>query len=214
MKYRVYPCVALLTLALPTLVARATEGHDARETSGTQEIVTVDSMRSVVLSLVAQGWDDFLLKSRNELGLSTSQDQKLLSLRLGFSEATEEVEKRLEEAKLALYEELDRDRVATREVEAQVRWLSALRGELVVLRFRYLLRAINVLNPEQHQKLAALLQLQRLLPGPPVWDEPSIEPQTAYPEALPYAALQLGQYSIRMKNGGEQKLVGAVPRLV
>ena len=194
MKYRVYPCVAFLALALPTLVARATERQGVCETSGTQEIVTVDSMRSVVLGLVGLGWDDFLLKSQNELGLSTSQAQKLVSLRLGFSEATEEVEKRLEEARQALYNELDRVQVATREVEAQVRWLSALRGELVVPRFRYLLRAINVLSCEQHQKLAALLQLQRLLPDPPVWDEPYIEPQTAYPEALPYAAFQLAQY--------------------
>lgn len=147
--------VALFTLAFPVFAAGPEQGKGDSESSGAREIVTMANMRSMVPSLVALGWNDFFLSREKKIGLSRSQTEALLSIRLAFLAATEEVDRRLKEAELDLYKELDGDQVSALEVEERVRWVSVLRGELSALRFRYLLRAIKVLNHDQHKELAA-----------------------------------------------------------
>lgn len=188
MRYRACLYAVLLTLFLPTFLVAENERQDASKTAEIQEIATMDNMRSIVPSLVALGWNDFFLGRRNELGLTPSQAQELLSLRLEFAVATEQVKKYVEGAELELYEELDQNQVSVLAIESQARWVSGLRGEFVVLRLRYLLRAINVLSHEQHLKLAASLKLQT--PQPPDKRQ-QLEPRKEQSYPLSAVVLQL-----------------------
>lgn len=194
MRCRVSLVVGLLVLGLPTYVAMAQVKEHVRETDRPHEIVTMDNMRSLVPSLVALGWDDFFLGKGEEIRLSPGQAQQLLFLNLEFVAATRQLQERVTEAELALYDKLDKDRVSVQEVEDQARWAATLRGEFVVLRFRYLLRAINVLNHEQHQKLVASLNIQVPLNTVPAEKLEDLDPHPALPDARSPVMLQTAQY--------------------
>lgn len=194
MQYRAFLSVVLFFLALAPFVIGKNGGQGVPGTSGRQGIVIRNSTSFIVPTLVALGWDDFFLNRRSEIGLSPRQAQELLSLYLGFVVATQEVEKSIKEAERALYEELDRDQVAAREVEWNARWVLALRGELTVLRFRYLLRAARVLSQEQRQKLMAPARLREALPAGRDPDPPTLGPRRRLPELLPAPMLQAIQY--------------------
>jgi len=157
------------------------------------DLVIMSGMRSLVPSLLALGWDDFFLASRNDIHLSASQIQDLIALRLDFQLAQQALEERLTGAKLALYETLNRDQVSMRDVEARAREVCRINTDMVALRFRSLLRAINVLTHEQHQLLASLVNLKKTPRSPP------FAPQSFAPggEGLPLLSgerLQLVQY--------------------
>jgi hypothetical protein len=179
-------------MSLPTYVAMTQDNENIRQTPEPYDIVTMDHMRSLVPSLVALGWDDFFLGRADEIQLSTSQGQQLFFLGLEFVETTRRLEERVKEAELELYDKLDRDRVSARDIEEQARWVGALRGELVVFHWRYLLRAINVLNHEQHQKLVASLKLQTPLNPPRAAPcqrfVPGMEPSDAGSRVILHAA--------------------------
>lgn len=137
------------------------------EDKRTPEIVTMKNMRTLVPSLVALSWDDFFLGWAPVIEPSQKQAGQLAHLAVEFVAARRELQQRLEEAELTLYDELDRDQVSLMEVAQRIRWVGSLRGESVVLRYGFLLQAINVLNHEQHLKLVSLLKLQTMPEAPP-----------------------------------------------
>ncbi len=197
MLFRVCLAIGFLLLSLPTHVAIAQEEKNFGETPKPHEIITMDNMRSLVPGLVALGWDDLFLSKAEKIELTPSQAKQLLFLGLEYVETTRQLEGRVKEAELTLYQKLDKDQVSAREIEEQARWAAALRGEFVVLRFRYLLRAINVLNHEQHQKLATSLKLQSPFNALPVQAPRDLEPHTVFPDPRSRVTLQTAQYSER-----------------
>ena len=168
--------VRVVLVILVTAVLAAAQGTppDVNPDTGSGDVVTMAKMRSLVPSLVALGWDDFFLNSRNQIGLSPDQVRSLLAFRLAFLVDAEHLTDRIREAEMALYEEVDRDQVSAKQIEVRVRTLTGLRAELLTLRFRALLRAVNTLNHKQHQRLAAFLVLQA----------PSMSQQQARPPAF------------------------------
>lgn len=174
MKSRACIFALSLSLALPgSFVAQKKESNPDPKP---QEIATMPNMRSLVPSLVALGWDDFFLGMVHEIGLSPEQVRKLYFLGTEFLAATRELQGRVEKAELDLHDILDRDQVTMRDIEAQARWVGALRGELTVLHYQYLLQAINVLNHEQHLQLVASLKL-RWMPLQPQGSKKSSPPE-------------------------------------
>lgn len=156
MAYRMAMSVLLFVMSLPQFAAgQQEEERKPQSASSAHHEVTMENMRSQVRTLVALGWDDFFLTKAQELGLTSAQEEKLGLLGLEFFAASTELEQRIREAELDLYNLLDRDQVVLRDVEFQARWVGSLRSEMVVLRLKYLLRAINVLTHEQHVKLTA-----------------------------------------------------------
>lgn len=153
--------VLLFAMSLPQFAAGQEKAKEnAQEFSSSHHEVTMHNMRSVVPSLVALGRDDFFLTKVQEIGLTSAQQEKLFSLGFEFLVADAALGQRIQEAELELHDLLDRDQVLMRDIEFQARWVGSLRGEMAVLRLRYLLRAINVLTHEQHMKLAASLKLR------------------------------------------------------
>lgn len=147
---------AILLLGLPMLAAGQEKGQGFGEDSEGTDLVTMPGMRSMVPSLVGLGWDNFFLNNR--FGLSSDQIQKLLSIREAFVIENRLAEQAAREAELLLYEELGRDQVSSRRLEDRIDSRATLQGKVLSLRFRYLLRAINILNHEQHQKIVAFLK--------------------------------------------------------
>ncbi|MBI4441812.1 MAG: hypothetical protein HY649_00395 [Acidobacteria bacterium] len=167
---------AILLLGLPMLAAGQEKGQGFGEDSEGADLVTMPGMRSMVPSLVGLGWDNFFLNNR--FGLSSDQIQKLISIREAFLVENRLAEQAAREAELLLYEELGRDQVSSRRLEDRIDSRATLQGKVLSLRFRYLLRAINVLNHEQHQKIVAFLksgtspmssQQSRRFPGSGRW---------------------------------------------
>jgi len=159
-RYRIVIPAFLLAMSLPQFAAgQLEEKENTQNTSKAQHEVTMDKMRSVVPSLVALGWDDFFLMKAQQIELTSAQEERLFFLGLEFLAAAGELDRRIQEAELELYDKLGADQVQVRDIEFQARWVGSLRGEMVVLRLKYLLRGVNVLTHEQHMKLAASLKL-------------------------------------------------------
>ena len=159
--------VAVLLLSGLGAGTWAVTAQNNPEDKRTPEIVTMKNMRTLVPSLVALGWDDFFLGLAPVIEPSQKQAGQLAHLAVEFVAARRELQQHRYEAELALYDELDRDQVSLMEVAQRIRWVGRLRGESVVLRYRFLLQAINVLNHEQHLKLVSLLKLQTMPEAPP-----------------------------------------------
>lgn len=195
--------VLLFAVSLPQVAAGQEKAKDnSQELPGAHHEVSMNNMRSMVPSLVALGWDDFFLTKAQQIGLTSAQEEKLGLLGLEFLAASAELEQRIQEAELELHNLLDRDQVLLPDIEFQARWVGSLRSEMVVLRLRYLLRAINVLSHEQHVKLTASGKLRspswekrepRLLSAFPPGARPSMFPgsrlrgpfQQVYPRPFP-----------------------------
>ena len=161
MKRRVFLLAIIFVLGLAMLAAGQEKQQNPGEPSELQEVVTMAQMRSLVPQLMGLGWNDFFLNAQllNSLGENTpSPDQvrKLISLHGAFLEEREWATGRLMEATVAFYQALNGDQVSARQIETRINTLIALEGKLVGLRVQYLLRAINVLDHEQHRKLVAL----------------------------------------------------------
>lgn len=169
MRARTAICAVLLLSGLG-LGAWPVTAQNNPEDQKLAEIVTMKRMRAMVPSLVVLGWDDFFLGLAPVIELSQKQATQLAYLSVEFVEARRKMQEHLDEAELALYDELDRDQVSLEEVAQRIRWAGSLRGESVVLRYRFLLQAINVLNHEQHLKLVSLLKLQAMPEVPPTTD--------------------------------------------
>lgn len=153
--------VLLFAMSLPQFAAgQAKAKENSQELSRPPHEVTMNNMRSMVPSLVALGWDDFFLTKTRQIELTSTQEEKLFSIGLEFLASASELDQRIQGAELELHDLLDRDQVLMRDIEFQARWVGSLRGEMVVLHLRYLLRAINVFTHDQHLKLTASLKLQ------------------------------------------------------
>lgn len=177
MPCRTVIAVLLVAVSLPQVAAGQEEKENAQNTSKALHEVTMDKMRSVVPSLFALGWDDFFLTRAQQISLTSPQEEKLGLLRLEFLATSAELEQRIQEAELELFNLLDRDQVLLRDIEFQARWVGSLRSEMVVLRLRYLLRAINVLSHEQHVNLTASGKLHS-----PSWEKREPRPLSALPQ--------------------------------
>lgn len=175
--------VLLFAMSLPQIASGQQEKENAQNTSRAHHEVTMDKMGSVVPGLVALGWDDFFLTKTRQVELTSAQEEKLFFLGIEFLASAGELDRRIQEAELELYDKLAADQVQARDIEFQARWVGSLRGEMVVLRLKYLLRAVNVLTHEQHLKLAESLKLQNPVrrPGNP---EKNGADQTALAPAL------------------------------
>lgn len=161
MAFRPVISVLLFAMSLPQFVAGQEKAKEnTQDLSRTHHEVTMNNMRAMVPSLVALGWDDFFLTKTRQIELTSVQEEALFFLGLEFLASAGEMDRRIEEAELELHDLLDRDQVLMRDIEFQARWVGSLRGEMAVLRLRYLIRAINVLTHEQHMKLAASLKLR------------------------------------------------------
>lgn len=158
MLYRAYLGPAILTLAWSLLLAGQQAGRLAPESAAPGEVVTMANMRALVPSLMEAGWDNFFLNWKDAIGLSAGQVQELLALRSASFEALAQAGERVRQAESALYEEMSQDQVSARQLEAQFQSLAVRRSRLAALKSQYLLRAINVLNHDQHQKLVILLR--------------------------------------------------------
>lgn len=178
MPCRTVIAVLLVVVSLPQVAAgQQEEKEKPQSSSSSHHEVTMANMRSQVRSLVILGWDDFFLTKAQQIGLTSAQEEKLGLLRLEFLAASAELEQRIQEAELELYNLLDRDQVLLRDIEFQARWAGSLRSEMIVLRLRYLLRAINVLSHEQHVNLTASGRLHS-----PSWEKREPRPLSALPQ--------------------------------
>ena len=192
MRRRPFLLASLLVLSLPILAAAQEKSRSPSEPSETQDVVTMDQMRTLVPSLVELGWDNFflntqLLNSLGEYTPSPDQVRKLLFLQHTFLEERERASGRLTEAELALYQDMNGDQVSARRIETRMNALIVLESKLVSLRLQYLLRAINVFDHEQHRRLAAL-------PVPAF--NPLIRPQSPVPPAAPRVWRPLGKIQL------------------
>ena len=152
----------------------------------------MDQMRSLVPRLLELGWEDFFLNARllnslRESGLSPDQVRKLISLQHEFLDLGEQEARKATGANLAFILELNRDVVSARQIEVRAHELFGLEGTLVGLRLRYLLRAINVLNHEQHRRLVRLVD--------PTFD-PLTNPQFPVPPAAPRVWRPVGKIQL------------------
>lgn len=184
MRHRVHCLMFSLVVGFPLLASGQEKGPRPTEPSEARDIATMGQMRSLVLPLIELGWNDFflnaqLLNSLDENAPSPDQVRKLVSLRGAFREEREWARGRIMEASLALYQELNGDQVSAYQIESRLNTLFALESKLVGLRIQYLLRAINVLDHAQHQKLAAF-------PVPAF--NPLIRPQSPVPPVIPRIA--------------------------
>lgn len=186
MTHRVHFLILFLVLGLPPLASGQEKSTGPTEPSETRDVVTMAQMRSLVPQLMELGWNDFFLNAQllNSLGENTpSPDQvrKLVFLQHTFLEERDRVTGRLLEAGLAFYQELNTDRVSGRQIETRINTLMALEGKLVSLRVQYLLRAINVLNHEQHQQLVRVLDPSFNPMTNPQFPAPPVAPRTWRP---------------------------------
>lgn len=186
---------AILLLGLPMLAAGQEKQQGFGEDSEGTDLVTMPGMRSMVPSLVGLGWDNFFLNYR--FGLASDQIQKLLSIREAFVIDNRLAEQRAIEAGLLLYEELGRDQVSSRRIKERLNASFDLQGKVAALRFHWLLRAINVLNHEQHQKIVAFLKSGT----GPISSQQSRRSSDRFPgPALRVASLQQQSVSGRCEN--------------
>ncbi len=153
MRARVLIAAILLALLLPAL-PRAEPLQRVRSNGPGLEGTQPDP-RCWIPTLLALGKQDFFLDKRSELELTPQQVSALLALQRVNKVAMRQVEERIAEAELRLYEALYQAPEPTSEIDWHLRWIAALRGELEALHFQYLLRAVNVLTHEQHENLFA-----------------------------------------------------------
>lgn len=184
---------AVLALLLPAFAAAQQQEPRGQEAVDLHHVTTMPKMRSMVPTLVALGWDDFFLSRSNEIALSPAQGQRLWLLALAFLASAEDLNQRIQEAEVELYEKLDRDQVSLREIEDQGRWVGTLRAELVVLRLQYLIRAVNILTHEQHMALMRSLKLPAPQQPPPV--SKSASQQLVFSPPAPGSAVANSPYS-------------------
>ncbi len=94
----------------------------------------------------------FLLKMRDELGLSPNQVKKIEKINLSFQESVIKrmSETKILELKLAAY--LQGDNIARKTVEKMIRNISKQKSDLQVDRIFHLLDVRDILTPEQLKK--------------------------------------------------------------
>jgi hypothetical protein len=128
-----------LTRELQGLGNRLREHFTHRETSEQRALIT------------------FMLRHRNELGLSPEQVRNLERLRADFQRTAIRLEADLRIAETDLATLLDAEVADLRQVEAKLREIERLRADLRLARIRTLEEGKAQLSPEQRQKLQNLL---------------------------------------------------------
>ena len=104
-----------------------------------------------------------MLRYKDELGLSADQVQSLERLRVNFQREAIRRDADLRIAEMELTTLLEKDPVDLGQVEAKLREIERLRGDLRLARIRAIEQGKAQLSPEQRGKLRTLLTE----PGPP-----------------------------------------------
>lgn len=196
-RWLVTAAALLVIVAVPFAEAAQHKDDPWPSAEDAVDLVSMAGMRSLVPSLLALGWDDFFLAARTEIELTPSQGQRLLSLRVEFQLERQASEERLKKTKLALYDALNRDQVSMHDVEVRARQVCGVNTDLVALRFRSLLRAINVLTHKQHQLLVTFLKLKDRR------EKSGLLPQSFPSGGRPLPTLRRGRFQLVQQRGPE-----------
>jgi len=117
-------------------------------------------MGALVPGLVAVGWENFFLDSRQHLELSDEQSQQLFLIRKSYLASQQELEKALTQAELALYHCLESDVVSSTKLESNLKRTAELKAAIAAAHFKATLEAINVLDHRQHLAAERWLKLR------------------------------------------------------
>ena len=133
-----------------------------------------------------------MLEHGQELGLTPDQIQKLQELRVSFAKEAIHRSADIRAAEIDLNVLLEKDRWDLAAIEAQVKQIAAMRGDLRFARIKTLAAGLALLTPEQVQKLKAIGHWRppagsrgRMGPGQPYgpgWPGP-MGPGPGYPPA-------------------------------
>jgi Spy/CpxP family protein refolding chaperone len=93
---------------------------------------------------------------QQRLGLSDDQAAKLKVLRSGYLKETMTQTTKVRVAELELGDLLDEKKLDASKIEKKIREIESLRGDLMVSRVRFLLKAGDFLTPEQFQSFRAM----------------------------------------------------------
>jgi Spy/CpxP family protein refolding chaperone len=143
---------ALLSYTSPALADDRCEGKDCdmNEHMGMMRHGGMDGERPGAMARMTVD------QMKQRLGLSDDQASKLKDLRRSYLKETMTQTTKVRIAELELDDLLDEKKLDAGKIEKKVREMEALRGDLMVSRVRFLLKAADFLTPEQFQSFRAM----------------------------------------------------------